>query len=214
MAKRLRAMGLERYARGFSPTLHWDLVDLPFSWSKPRHVFVNSMSDLFHPSVPDEFVDAVFKTMSRCPAHQFQLLTKRSERLRETCGSLPWTPNIWVGVSVENQAVAGRIDDLRAVPSAVRFLSCEPLIGPLDDLDLKGVDWVIVGGESGPGARPIKAEWVRSILARCRSLNVPFFFKQWGGRHRSRAGRLLDGGTFDEMPTPKARFGAFSAAAS
>jgi len=205
MALRLRAMGQERYARGFSLTLHWDLVSLPYSWSKPRRVFINSMSDLFHPEVPDEFIYAVFETMSECPAHQFQLLTKRSARLRKMGPSLPWTLNIWAGVSVETEEVIGRLDDLREVPASVRFLSCEPLIGPLDRLNLSNIDWVIVGGESGPGARPMEKPWVDSILRQCRVSNVPFFFKQWGGRHKARGGRLLNGTTFDEMPSPRAR---------
>jgi protein gp37 len=208
MAHRLKAMGQPRYARGFSVNVHWDLVALPYSWSKARRVFVNSMSDLFHPDVPDEFIHAVFKTMSDCSAHQFQLLTKRSARLRQMASSLPWTLNIWAGVSVEDKDVAWRVDDLREVPASVRFLSCEPLIGPLDDLDLSGIDLVIVGGESGPGARPMKKQWVESILRQCRTANVPFFFKQWGGRHKSRRGRILNGATFDEMPFPKARQGA------
>jgi protein gp37 len=205
MALRLQAMGQERYARGFSLRLHWDLVDLPYSWSKPKRVFINSMSDLFHPDVPDEFIRAVFKTMSACPIHQFQLLTKRSARLRQMGPSLPWRLNIWAGVSVENEEVAWRVDDLREVPASVRFLSCEPLIGPLDALNLSGIDWVIVGGESGPGARPMKKSWVDSILRQCRSSDVSFFFKQWGGRHKARRGRLLNGATFDEMPLPRAR---------
>ncbi len=205
MALRLQAMGQERYARGFSLTLHWDLVDLPFSWAKPRRVFINSMSDLFHPDVPDEFIQKVFHTMSECPAHQFQLLTKRSERLRLLAPTLPWTLNIWAGVSVENDSVAHRIDDLRGVPAAVRFLSCEPLLGPLISLDLQGIDWVIVGGESGPGARPMHRAWVESVLEQCRSTGVPFFFKQWGGRHKAKAGRELHGRTYDDLPAPRVR---------
>lgn len=205
MARRLQAMGQERYSRGFEPTLHWDLVDLPYSWSKPRRVFINSMSDLFHAEVPDEFIHAVFKTMSECSSHQFQLLTKRSDRLRQLADELPWTLNIWAGVSVEDGRVTGRLDDLRRVPAAVRFVSCEPLLGPLDELDLHGIDWVIVGGESGPGARTMRESWVLSILRQCRTAGVPFFFKQWGGRHKSRAGRLLRGTTYDEMPIPRAR---------
>lgn len=205
MALRLQAMGQERYSNGFSLAIHWDLVDVPRSWSKPRRVFINSMSDLFHPEVPDDFIYAVFKTMSECPSHQFQLLTKRSGRLRDMAASLPWTLNIWAGVSVENVDVTWRIDDLRTVPSAVRFLSCEPLIGPLRFLKLKGIDWVIVGGESGPGARPMKKSWVECIHNQCRSSNIPFFFKQWGGHHKKRRGRLLNSRTYDEMPFPKER---------
>lgn len=214
MAHRLQAMGQERYSRGFELTLHWDLVDLPYSWAKPRRVFINSMSDLFHPEIPDEFIHAVFKTMSECPSHQFQLLTKRSERLRRMADSLPWTLNIWAGVSVEDRRVVGRLDDLRGVPAAVRFVSCEPLLGPLEDLDLGGIDWVIVGGESGPRSRPMRESWALSILGQCRSAGVPFFFKQWGGRHKSKAGRLLQGETHDEMPVPRVRQGREQAVAS
>jgi len=214
MAGRLQAMGQPRYARGFTLTLHWDLIDLPYTWSKPRRVFINSMSDLFHPDVPDEFIRAVFETMSNCPAHHFQLLTKRSTRLKHIGPSLPWTLNIWAGVSVENGQAAYRVDDLRGVPAAVRFLSCEPLIGPLDGLDLADIDWVIAGGESGPGARPMSKSWVESLLLQCRSSNVPFFFKQWGGTRKARAGRLLNGKNYDEMPVPRARQSLDSAAAS
>ena len=214
MAHRLQAMGQERYSRGFELTLHWDLVDLPYSWAKPRRVFINSMSDLFHPEVPDEFIHAVFKTMSECPSHEFQLLTKRSERLRRMADSLPWTLNIWAGVSVEDRRVLNRLDDLREVPAAVRFVSCEPLLGPLESLDLSGIDWVIVGGESGPQSRPMRESWALSIRGQCRSAGVPFFFKQWGGRRKARSGRLLRGGTYDEMPVPNIRQGREQAAAS
>jgi protein gp37 len=196
MALRLQAMGQPRYANGFSLTLHWDLVDLPRAWSKPRRVFINSMSDLFHPDVPVQFIRAVFNTMSCCPSHQFQLLTKRSGRLRELAQDLPWTLNIWAGVTVENEQACHRIDDLRELPAAVRFLP---------NLDLSGIDWVIVGGESGPGARPMTRSWVDGVLDRCRSQEVPFFFKQWGGRHKSKNGRLLDGKTYDEMPIARDR---------
>jgi protein gp37 len=214
MAHRLQAMGQERYSRGFEVTLHWDLVNLPYSWAKPRRVFINSMSDLFHPEIPDGFIHAVFKTMSECPSHQFQLLTKRSERLRCMADSLPWTLNIWAGVSVEDARVVERLDDLREIPAPVRFVSCEPLLGPLEGLDLNGIDWVIVGGESGPRSRPMRQAWVLSILDQCRSVGVPFFFKQWGGRRKSKAGRLLQGETYDEMPTPRFRQGHKQAAAS
>jgi protein gp37 len=200
MARRLRAMGLPRYARGFEVTLHEDLVDLPRKWRQPRTVFVNSMSDLFQESVPEAFIRRVFETMVACPHHTFQVLTKRSERLATLAGELPWPPNVWMGVSVENERVLQRVGDLAGVPAAVRFLSCEPLIGPLDALPLEGIGWVIVGGESGPGARPMRREWVTSILAQCRAAGVAFFFKQWGGPQKRRAGRELHGRTYDEMP--------------
>ena len=200
MALRLQAMGNARYRNGFAVTLHEDLLDLPKFWHKPRLVFVNSMSDLFHEHVPVEFIQKVFAVMQACPQHTFQVLTKRSKRLRELAGLLPWPPNVWVGVTVENASVMHRIDDLRMVPAAVRFVSCEPLLGPLDAMNLGGIHWVIVGGESGPGARPMRVEWIRSILRQCRSWNVPFFFKQWGGVRKDLTGRQLDGRTYDEIP--------------
>lgn len=202
MAARLKAMGTERYANGFAVTLHPDLIDAPRSWKAPRKVFVNSMSDMFHPKVPFEFIEKVFKTMADCPQHTFQVLTKRSERLVELAPRLIWAPNIWMGVSVEDQWVIERVDHLRLVPAAVRFLSCEPLIGPLNEIPLEGIDWVIVGGESGPGARSMDIEWVRSIFRQCRKANSAFFFKQWGGVQKHRYGRELRGRTYDEMPTP------------
>jgi protein gp37 len=204
MAKRLKAMNAPRYHRGFQTTLHDDLIDLPLSWRKPRKVFVNSMSDLFHEDVPTEFIQRIFVTMETCAQHTFQVLTKRSERLVELSGKLPWPKNVWLGVSVENSSVLGRIHDLAVVPAAVRFLSCEPLIGPLDELPLSGIHWVIVGGESGPRARPMKAEWVESIFAQCHEANVRFFFKQWGGVRKDRTGRQLHGRTYDEMPSAAA----------
>jgi len=185
---------------GFEPALHEDLVDLPKRWKKPRLIFVNSMSDLFQDAVPDDFIRRVFSTMKACPQHTFQILTKRSDRLRELGATLPWPPHVWMGVSVEDGRVIGRIADLAAVPAKVRFLSCEPLIGPLDNLRLKGIHWVIVGGESGPGARPMRPEWVESIHRQCRSSRVPFFFKQWGGVRKDITGRQLHGRTYDEMP--------------
>jgi protein gp37 len=200
MALRLRAMGNRRYAKGFEVTLHDDLVDLPRTLQQPRVIFVNSMSDLFHEDVPEEFIGRVFETMAACPQHTFQVLTKRSRRLRHMAERLPWPKNVWIGVSVENQRVLGRIDDLRHVPAAVRFLSCEPLLGPMDDVDLDGIAWVIVGGESGPGARPMKPEWVESILKQCRRAQVAFFFKQWGGTRKCTTGRELNGRTYDELP--------------
>ncbi|MBZ0214114.1 MAG: phage Gp37/Gp68 family protein [Nitrospirae bacterium] len=200
MAKRLTLMGSPRYVNGFRVTLHHDLIDLPRKWRSPRLVFVNSMSDLFHDDVPLEFIRAVFQVMVECPQHTFQVLTKRSERLRKLGSLLTWTPNIWMGVSVEDDRVKSRIDDLRATPAIVRFLSCEPLIGPLEDLDLAGIHWLIAGGESGPRARPMHAEWVRSLRDQCQRADVPFFFKQWGGVQKHLTGRELDGRVFDEFP--------------
>lgn len=200
MALWLRAMGNRRYVNGFEVTLHDDLVDLPRKMRQPRLIFVNSMSDLFHEDVPVDFIARVFDTMSACPQHTFQVLTKRSRRLKEISGILPWPANVWMGVSVEDERVVKRIDDLRQVPASVRFLSCEPLLGPLNDLELDGIGWVIVGGESGPGARSMEPDWVRSILKQCRRARVPFFFKQWGGVRKGRTGRALNGRTYDELP--------------
>jgi len=202
MAKRLQAMGSERYKDGFKLRIHDDLVLLPLHWKKPRRVFVNSMSDLFHSDVPFEFLRRVFETMNMCPQHQFQVLTKRPERLVEVADSLTWTENIWMGVSVENQRHAFRSELLSTVPAAVRFISAEPLIGALDDLPLDGIHWVIVGGESGPKARPMKEEWALSVFRQCQSAHVAFFFKQWGGVQKHRNGREFLGRTFDEFPVP------------
>ena len=173
---------------------------LPTRWRDPRVIFVNSMSDLFHEDVPAKFIQRVFATMMNCPQHTFQVLTKRSERLRELARGLDWPNNVWMGVSIEDEQVLNRAHDLLAVPAAIRFLSCEPLIGPLDDLPLEGIHWVIVGGESGPGARPMQIEWIRSIFRQCRKSRVPFFFKQWGGVRKHVTGRELNGRTYDEMP--------------
>ena len=200
MAKRLQAMGNRRYVSGFRVTLHEDLIDLPKKMRQPRLIFVNSMSDLFHEAVPEHFIAHVFDTMGACPQHTFQILTKRSRRLKEIAPRLSWPENVWMGVSVEDQRVIGRIQDLRQVRACVRFLSCEPLLGPLDDLKLEGIAWVIVGGESGPGARSMEQGWVESILTQCRRAKVPFFFKQWGGVRKSRTGRELNGRTYDELP--------------
>lgn len=200
MAKRLKAMGTPRYTNGFRVTLHDDLVELPRRWKSPRLVFVNSMSDLFHEEVPEEFIRRVFDVMADCPQHTFQVLTKRSARLRELGHRLHWTPNIWMGVSVEDTRVIDRIDDLRETPALVRFLSCEPLIGPLVDLNLQGIDWLIAGGESGPNSRPMEGDWVRDLRDQCFRAKVAFFFKQWGGTRKDLTGRLLDGLIFDEFP--------------
>jgi protein gp37 len=193
-------MGNHRYANGFRLTMHDDVVDLPKSWRIPRMIFVNSMSDLFHRDVPLEFIQRVFATMRNCSQHTFQILTTRSERLRSVAAQIDWPPNVWMGVSVEDARVLSRVDDLRNVHAAVRFLSCEPLIGSLAGIDLTDIHWVIVGGESGWGARPMRIEWVREIFKACRKQNVPFFFKQWGGVRKDLTGRLLRGRTYDEMP--------------
>lgn len=200
MAKRLHAMGNPRYTNGFQVTLHPDLLAVPLRWKQPRIIFVNSMSDLFHEKIPLEYIERVFDTMTRCPQHTFQILTKRSKRLAEVAHELPWTPNIWMGVSVEDENALPRIDDLGQVPATIRFLSCEPLIGPLENLSLDAIHWVIVGGESGPHARPMEREWVTSIFQQCRKSKVPFFFKQWGGVRKDLTGRELNGRTYNEMP--------------
>jgi protein gp37 len=200
MAKRLTAMGAERYRNGFSVTLHPDLVDTPRGWRLPRVVFVNSMSDLFHDDIPLAYIQRVFATMRDCPRHTFQVLTKRSERLAELAAHLPWPENVWMGVSVEDARVLHRVADLQSVQAKVRFLSLEPLIGPLESLPLDGIHWVIVGGESGPQARPMRKEWVKDILRQCRAAKVPFFFKQWGGTRKDLTGRDLNGRTYSEMP--------------
>ena len=201
MAKRLHAMGTPNYANGFALTLQPQMLQAPLKWRRPRKIFVNSMSDLFHPSVPTAYIREVFDVMGRAHWHQFQVLTKRAERLPEVDSALPWTSNIWMGVSVENRRFVRRIDQLRQTRARVKFLSLEPLLGPLEGLDLKGIDWVIVGGESGPRARPMDPAWVASIRDQCRDACVAFFFKQWGGVFKSRTGRELDGRTWDEMPT-------------
>lgn len=201
MAKRLKAMRVERYRNGFDVQLQPDQVDLPRSWKSPRLVFVNSMSDLFHPKIPLSFIQQVFRTMNECPQHQFQVLTKRARRLAELAAHLHWSANIWAGVSVENSRYAYRSELLKAVPAAVRFLSVEPLLGPIPSLPLEGIHWVIVGGESGPKARPMQPEWVRDVLQQCRTSDVRFFFKQWGGVQKHKTGRKLFGRTYDEMPS-------------
>jgi protein gp37 len=201
MSRRLRAMGQARYANGFAVTLHPDALGLPLKWRRPQMIFVNSMGDLFHEDVPDDFVRAVFAVMERASQHVFQVLTKRAERLSSLAGSLPWPPNVWVGVTVETADYLDRIRHLQAVPAAVRFVSLEPLLGPITHLPVSGLDWVIVGGESGPGARPMHVGWARSLRDQCEAAGVPFFFKQWGGVRRTSAGRLLDGRTWDQYPS-------------
>ena len=200
MAKRLKAMGAFRYKDGFALSTHQEALDAPLRWKAPRKVFVNSMSDLFHKDVPLGFIQRVFDVMNRCPQHQFQILTKRAARLRALVDRLHWTPNIWMGVSVEDQNRARRAMELALVPAHIRFLSVEPLLGPIDRLPLDEIHWVIVGGESGPGARRMDPEWVDGILRQCRARDVAFFFKQWGGVQKHRSGRTLYGRTFDEMP--------------
>jgi protein gp37 len=200
MAKRLKAMGSPRYADGFKLTLQPDLLELPLRWRTPRRVFVNSMSDLFHADVPDDYILRVFDTMNRAVEHQFQILTKRPERVLSLDNRLPWTPNIWMGTSVETADYISRIDSLRSTAARTRFLSLEPLLGPLPYLDLSGIHWVIVGGESGPRARPMARPWVIDIRKQCRAAGVAFFFKQWGGVNKHRTGRELDGRCYDEMP--------------
>ena len=200
MARRLQAMGNGRYHDGFRVTLHEDLLTAPRRWRSPRTIFVNSMSDLFHKNVPAEFIQRTFQTMNECPQHTFQILTKRSGRLKSLANQLNWTANVWLGVSVENDQMYHRIHDIRAVPAAVRFLSCEPLLGPTEHLPLADIQWVIVGGESGPKARPMKEDWVRSIKDQCHNAGAAFFFKQWGGVRKHQTGRKLDNQTWDEMP--------------
>jgi len=201
MSKRLRAMGVPQYRRGFEISTHPEMLKRPYRWRKPRLVFVNSMSDLFHAEIPFSFIRQVFRVMCDCPQHTFQVLTKRPEIAAEYAADLPWPKNIWLGTSVENMLVSHRIHDLRRIRQAsVRFLSLEPLLGPLPRLPLRGIHWVIVGGESGPGARKIQPDWVRQIRDRCLSQNVPFFFKQWGGVNKKKNGRILDGRTWDEIP--------------
>lgn len=200
MAKRLQAMGQANYTNAFSLTLQTQALELPLRWKKPQVIFVNSMSDLFHRDVPDDFIFRVFEVMNQAHWHQFQVLTKRSERLAELDAQLNWSPHIWMGVSVETQRYVNRIDHLRRTRAHIKFLSLEPLLGPLRNLNLTGIDWAIVGGESGPGARQMREVWVTSIKEQCVQAGVPFFFKQWGGTNKKKAGRLLEGRTWDEMP--------------
>ncbi len=209
LAKRLKAMGSEKYQEdgdprtsgpGFRLTLHPEVLDLPRSWRQPRVVFVDSMSDLFHPDVPLDFIRRVFDVMAETQRHTYQILTKRSQRLRKLASDLEWPHNVWMGVSVETNKYRFRIDHLRDVPASVRFLSLEPLLGPLPSLDLGGIQWVIVGGESGPNARPMDPAWVEEIRDQCLDVGVPFFFKQWGGRTPKAGGRTLEGRIYDGMP--------------
>lgn len=200
LSNRLQAMGQRNYVNGFDLTLQPHALEIPLRWKKPQTIFVNSMSDLFHKEIPVEYILRVFEVMQRANWHRYQILTKRSDRLLELSPRLPWQPNIWMGVSVENQKYTFRIKHLRQTQAHVKFLSLEPLLGPLSNLNLKGIDWVIVGGESGPGARVMDKEWVLEIRDQCLEAGVPFFFKQWGGTNKKRSGRELDGRTWDGMP--------------
>lgn len=200
MAKRLQAMGNRNYANGFEVALQPQMLEKPLQWKKPQRIFVNSMSDLFHNDVPLDYIKRVFEVMNKAHWHQFQVLTKRSGRLAELQHHFTWTPNIWQGVSVENGDYTYRIDHLRGTGARIRFLSVEPLLGPIPDMNLNGIDWIIVGGESGPGARSLDPAWVKDIQRQCQNAGVAFFFKQWGGVNKKRTGRLLDGRTWDELP--------------
>jgi len=201
MTARMKGLHPIKYANGFELTLHPEVLKKPFAKKKGCIFFLNSMSDTFHADVPEEYVKQTFQMMAACPQHLFQVLTKRSERLRQLAPVLPWPSNVWQGVTVESEDYIERIDHLREVPAAVRFLSLEPLLGPLPGLNLDGIHWVIVGGESGPGARPMQPEWVRDLRDQCIESDVKFFMKQWGGARKKKAGRVLDGHTWDEMPT-------------
>jgi len=200
MAKRLKAMGNPKYANGFDLTIHEEALNIPYQWKLPRVIFVNSMSDLFHEDIPFEFIKKVFTVMNENPQHVFQVLTKRSERLRELSNELNWTHNIWMGVTVENNACINRVDDLRGTKARVKFVSCEPLLDKLTSLNLHHIDWVIVGGESGANARLMQKNWVIDIKNKCNELKVPFFFKQWGGKNKKKSGRILEGRLHNEMP--------------
>lgn len=200
MAKRLHAMGQPNYVRGFELAMHEHVLNAPLRWKKPQTVFVNSMSDLFHEQVPEAFIQRVFDVMRRAHWHSFQILTKRAARLEQLSPKIDWPPNVWMGVSVESQRYASRITHLRMSNAHIKFLSLEPLLDAFPHLDLEGIDWVIVGGESGPRARPMRESWVIEIRDQCRAAAVPFFFKQWGGTNKKKAGRLLDGQIWDEMP--------------
>jgi protein gp37 len=203
MSRRLKAMGLDKYKAGFKLSIHEDALDIPYSWAGSKIVFVNSMSDLFHKDVPLQFIKKVFKVMNETPQHTYQVLTKRADILFKYDKEFLWTPNIWMGVSVEDEKVIDRIDYLRQTSAQVKFLSCEPLIGPLPNLCLDNIDWVIVGGESGRKPRPMEKEWVLDIKSQCREEKVAFFFKQWGGTNKKKTGRLLKGKTYSEMPKIK-----------
>jgi protein gp37 len=200
MAERLQAMGQPNYRNGFRLTLQPRMLELPLRWKQPQKIFVNSMSDLFHKDVPLDYIRQVFDIMRRAHWHRFQILTKRADRLAELSSYLEWPENVWMGVSVENSKHVSRIDQLRRAGAKLRFLSLEPILGPLRGLNLESIDWVIVGGESGPGARPVQESWILEIRDQCQQAGVAFFFKQWGGQNKKKTGRLLEGRTWDEMP--------------
>jgi len=208
MAKRLQAMGQPNYRDGFRVALHPAVLNAPLNWSRSQLIFVNSMSDLFHEDVPLDFIQKVFAVMSRARQHSFQVLTKRTERLEALAKRLPWPSNVWIGVSVESADYAYRIEHLRHVPASTRFVSFEPLLADVGELDLANIHWAIVGGESGPGARPMQPEWALAIRDQCQAQSVPFFFKQWGGVHKKKAGRLLEGRVWDEYPVRRIAVGA------
>lgn len=201
IALRLKAMGNPSYINGFTVTLHEELLNLPLKWKKPHIIFVNSMSDLFHENIPEEFIMRVFNVMHKANWHHYQILTKRSKRMLEISSKLHWMPHIWMGVTVEKQEYLYRVEHLQKTNSNIKFLSLEPLLGPINDIPLFGIDWVIVGGESGPKSRKMKKHWVLGIRDQCQDKKVPFFFKQWGGINKKKAGRVLEGRTWDEKPT-------------
>jgi len=203
MAARLQAMGQVNYANGFALTLQPHMLELPLRWKKPQTIFVNSMSDLFHVSVPLDYIRQVFDVMARARWHRFQVLTKRADRLNAISAEIDWPANVWMGTSVESDRYRGRVDDLRACGARVKFLSLEPLLGPLPDLDLAAIDWVIVGVESGPGARAMDPRWATDLRDQCQRAGVPFFFKQWGGKNKKQTGRVLEGRLWDEMPADR-----------
>jgi len=200
LSERLMSMGVQKYKNGFNLTWHVNEIQKPMKWKKPSIIFVNSMSDLFHEEIPEWFILKVFETMNKCSWHIFQILTKRGDRLLELNEKFKWTPNIWMGVTVESEDYLSRVDLLKETKAHGKFISCEPLLAPISSLDLDGIDWVIVGGESGPKARPIKKSWVLDILHQCKEAQVKFFFKQWGGRNKKRNGRKLDGKIYNELP--------------
>lgn len=204
MSNRLQAMGNPNYGNAFELTLQPHMLTKPLEWKKPQRIFVNSMSDLFHVDVPFEYIQQVFEVMRQAHWHQFQILTKRADRLEELSPGIDWPSNVWMGVSVESQEYTTRIDCLRTTGAATKFLSVEPLLGPIENLNLSGIDWVIVGGESGPGARPMKEEWVLEVLKNCQDADVPFFFKQWGGVNKKATGRVLQGRMWDDLPHGRA----------
>lgn len=207
MAFRLKKMGQAKYKNGFKVTTHDDVLSLPLTWKKPRLIFVNSMSDLFHKDVPPEFIHKIFEVMRKADRHIFQFLTKRSERMLELAPLLVWPENVWAGVTVESSKYYSRLEDLHQVPAAIRYVSVEPMLGPMPDFPMEGIDWIILGGESGPGARAMKKSWVVEMRNRCAQYNIPFFFKQWGGFNRQETGCMLDGKYYQEMPRLNGKIG-------